>query len=53
MGVQGGTTESLTALGVAAGNLPAVTMTDTATDQDACKGANLTLHWSANGNGAS
>ena len=53
VGVQGGTTESLTALGVAAGNLPAVTMTDTATDQDACKGANLTLHWSANGNGAS
>ena len=50
--VQGGTTESLTDLGVATGNLPTVTMTDTTTNQDACKGASLTLHWSANGNGA-
>jgi len=50
--VQGGATESLTDLGVATGNLPTVTMIDTVTKQDACKGANLTLHWSANGNGA-
>jgi hypothetical protein len=50
--VQGGTTKSLTDLLVATGNLPTVTMTDTNTDQDACEGANLSLHWSANGNGA-
>jgi len=50
--VQGGTTESLTDLGVATGSLPSVTMTDTTTNQDACKGASLTLHWSADGNGA-
>ena len=50
--VQGGTTESLSDLGVAAGNLPTVTMTDPNTDQDACEGATLSLHWSANGNGA-
>jgi len=49
---QGGTTEALSDLSVAPGNLPTVTMTDTNTDQDACKGATLSLHWSANGNGA-
>ncbi|MGO9855019.1 MAG: beta strand repeat-containing protein [Acidimicrobiales bacterium] len=50
--VQGGTTKALSDLGVAPGNLPTVTMTDTNTDQDACEGATLSLHWSANGNGA-
>ncbi len=50
--VQGGTTEPLSDLGVAMGNLPTVTMTDVNSPQDACKGASLSLHWSANGNGA-
>jgi hypothetical protein len=50
--VQGGSTELLSDLGVAAGNLPTVTMTNTNTDQDACEGATLSLRWSATGNGA-
>jgi len=43
---------TLSSLGVASGKFPQVQMIDTATNQDGCKGATLTLAYSGSGQGS-
>jgi hypothetical protein len=52
LSVPGSGSASLSGLGVAAQYLPKVTMRDTPTNQDGCKGATLTLAYSGSGQGS-
>jgi hypothetical protein len=49
--VPGGSTQSLSQLGVPQADWPVVTMVDTHTNQDACEGATLTLNYAGSASG--
>jgi hypothetical protein len=52
LAVPGNGSASLSSLGIASSVWPKVTMLDTASNQDGCKGATLTLAYSGSGQGS-